>query len=200
MNRPVLPTSEEEPASSTSDTTPGVTRGRVRRRPGQHRHRVHPTAGAGRTRAATAEQRVAGDQVRLPPAKTRRPQGTVWPLIVERGRRQRLPAPPQQVSPAGMVPAAWMRGFMSVRSAAARRTAPSMFSRPAPCCSRLARQRLGGVLQDGLDQRRRQPRVGLQHQRHRAGHSRRRHRGAAELHQRAARPACVAPGTWVSCG
>ena len=45
-------------------------------------------------------------------------------------------------------------------------------------------QRLRGVLQDGLDQRRRQARVGLQHQRHGASHGGGRNRGAAEHHLR----------------
>ena len=43
-------------------------------------------------------------------------------------------------------------------------------------------QRLRGVLQDGLDQRRRRPRVGLPHQRHGAGHRRGGDRGPAHQH------------------
>ena len=47
---------------------------------------------------------------------------------------------------------------------------------------RRAGDRDGAVLQHGLDERRRQPRVGLQHQRHGAGHRGRGHRGARKLH------------------
>ena len=55
-----------------------------------------------------------------------------------------------------------------------------------PCALRqqaARRQRLRGVLQDGLDQRRRQARVGLQQQGHGARDDRGRSRGSAEFHQ-----------------
>ena len=45
------------------------------------------------------------------------------------------------------------------------------------------RQWRGGVLQDGLDQRRCEAGIGLQQQRRGAGHGGRGHRGAAQLHQ-----------------
>ena len=60
----------------------------------------------------------------------------VWPLITELRAASVLPGAIIEV-PGAMVPF-WMALARSVRSRRAICTAPSTFSRPAPCCSRLA--------------------------------------------------------------
>ena len=133
-----------------------------------------------------------------PPTITMRDQLKLWPLMVELGvgsARQVDGLARQQRAGGHAGPDVGAQGTRQAHRTVDVEHAGTLVHQAGPG------QRLGAVLQDGLDQRRRQPRIGLQHQRHRTADHRRRHRGAAELHSasgcrpvrsaRSAGPGCV---------
>ena len=152
----------------------------VLHRVAQH-HLAHPGQARVVDRLEDAEQRVAADQVAA--ARKRNPAPVEALAVQGRHRlRQRLAVRDQVVA-----------GFQPTRRHCAADVGAQCLREPhcafdvelagALLEQVCIRQRLCGVLQDRLHQRRRQARVDLQQQCRCAGHGGCRHRGAAELHQ-----------------